>query len=99
MAFVSTVVANTGNVKGRGLKFDGYSLEVQAFAKSGGDTTGTVTGSALRRIDAIYVFGTDGVAIAAGATITNSSATAPSVALTSLGAGVGGTILLKGSKR
>ena len=98
MAFVSTVIAAPTRV-GRGLKLDGYSLEVQAYAKAGGDTTGTVTSTTLHRISAIEVYGSDGTLIAAVPTITNSQAGFASVALTTLGGGTAGVVLLKGSKK
>jgi hypothetical protein len=100
MAFVSTTITNTVmSVKGRGPKLDGYAMEIQAFAKAGGDTTGTVTATTLRRIHSILVTDTAGAAIAAVATITNSEAGFASVALTTLGAGSAGVVILKGSKK
>lgn len=100
MAFVSTTVTNAVmSVKGRGPKLDGYSMEVHAYLKDTGDTTGTVTATTLRRIHSILVTDGAGAAIAVGATITNSEAGFASVALTSLGAGLSGVVILKGSKK
>jgi len=100
MAFVPTIIANSGNIKGRGLKFDGYAMEVHAYAKDTGDTTGTITANNLRRIHNVYVFGSNGAAIAAGVTITNKEAGFDaSAALTSLGAGTSGVVVLKGSEK
>lgn len=98
MAFVSTVIAEPTR-NGRGLKLDGYSLEVQAYAKAGGDTTGTVTSTKLHRIHSIEVYNSDGALIAAVATITNSATGFASVALTTLGGGTAGAVVLKGSKK
>jgi hypothetical protein len=97
MAFVSTVIAEPTRL-GRGLKLDGYSLEIQAYAKGGGDTTGTVTCTKLRRVHSIEVYNSDGALIAAVPTITNSVGFA-SVALTTLGAGTAGVVVMKGAKK
>jgi hypothetical protein len=103
MAFVETVAAVTASTS-RGLKLDGYSAEIHVFTKSGGDTTGTVYSTQLRRIMSIEVYDAVGAVIAAVATIDNSVGQSShesfaSVALTTLGAGTSGAILLKGSRR
>lgn len=99
MAFVSTAISNSVlGVKSSGPRISGYRMEVQAYAKAGGDTTGTVTATTLRRIDSIVVTDTAGAAIAAVATITNGSSGFASVALTTLGGGTAGVVILKGSK-
>ncbi len=100
MAFVSVTVTNAVlGVQARGPKLDGYSMEIQSYLKDTGDTTGTVTATTLRRIHSILVTDGAGAAIAAVATITNSVAGFASVALTTLGAGLSGVVVLKGSKK
>lgn len=100
MAFVSTTCALASEVRGRGAKFDGYAAEIQSYDKLTGDTTGTVTATTLKRIHAIFVFSALGVLIPAVATITNPlNDASPSVDLTTLGAGLSGTVVIKGSKR
>jgi hypothetical protein len=98
MAFVATAITEPTR-KGRGLKLDGYVLEIQAYAKDSGDTTGTVTCTKLRRVHSIEVYNSDGALIAASATITNASAGFASVALTALGDGTAGVVVVKGSKK
>ena len=100
MAFVSTAVSNAVlGVKGRGPKLDGYAMEIHAFAKDTGDTTGTTTATTLRRIISVTVVDPAGAVIAAVPTITNSFAGFASVAFTTLGAGLAGIVILKGSKK
>ncbi len=100
MAFVSTAITNTVlGVKGRGPKLDGYACEIHAYIKGGGDTTGTITAVTLRRIHSVLITDAAGAAIATVNTITNSETGFASLTFTTGGAGVGGVVVLKGSKK
>jgi hypothetical protein len=102
MAFTDNTVAIAATA--RGPKLDGYAMEVHHYTKLTGDTTGTVYATTLKKVISVQVFDTVGAAIAAGVTINNDWAQSShkgfgSAALTSLGAGTAGVIVLKGSAR
>jgi hypothetical protein len=102
MAFSESAAALT--YSGRGLKLDGYGAEVHPYTKLTGDTTGTVYATKLKKITRVIVFAADGTVISAGVTINNDWTQSShkgfgSAALTSLGAGTSGVIILKGSAR
>ena len=103
MAFASSVLAIVPSTS-RSLKLDGYGAEVHVFTKSSGDTTATVFADKLRRIISVAVFGSNGTVISTGQTIDNTVGqsgheSVGSVALTSLGSGTSGAIVIKGSRQ
>ena len=96
MAFLSSATAAA--IRDKSQRFQGYWQELQAYTKLGGDTTGTVTPSVLKRIDDVFVVNSDGTEIAATKVITNTIGS-PSVALSVLGGGTSGFVILKGGRR
>ncbi len=102
MSFASGTVAVAPKTT-RGLKLDGYALEIIHFTKLTGDTTATVYATVLRKIFDVQVFDASGVAIAASVTIDNTHNQSShkghgSAAFTSLGSGTSGVIIFKGSR-
>lgn len=86
------------NLYGSGLSFNNADVEIDMYTKLTGDTTGTINTTLVDVKRVIVIDAVSGIVSNAAASITKSGGLAV-VALTALGAGLAGVIIIAGTKQ